>query len=78
MNEPPRRDSRSFRSAPDTERLIESIAEEYLDQLQSGMTPNREALVSSHPDLSVILDRRLSLVEMMYHSRPPDRREETP
>ncbi|MCZ6691956.1 MAG: serine/threonine-protein kinase [Planctomycetota bacterium] len=78
MNEPPREDSRPARSAPDTERLIESIAEEYLDQLQSGETPNREALISSHQDLAVILDRRLSLVEMMFHSRPPDKREETP
>src|SRR4051812_3705563 len=52
---------------------IEALVEDYLDGLQAGDRPDREAILSAHPDLAVELDRRLRLVEAMQrlaHPRP--------
>jgi hypothetical protein len=49
---------------------IEEIAEQYLDSLLAGEGPDREAIVSAHPDIAYELDRRLSLVDLLYAARP--------
>ena len=66
-------------SPADREALIDEIAEQYLDDLQAGETPDRFALLAAHPEITSALDRRLSLVEAMHrmadaqplHEAPP-------
>jgi hypothetical protein len=41
------------------ERLVESLAERYLDQLQAGAAPDLEALAADHPEVATALYRRL-------------------
>jgi hypothetical protein len=50
----------------DAERRVEEIAEEYLDRLQAGETPDRGAVLADYPDLGDLLDRRLKVVELMH------------
>ena len=63
---------------PDTEQVLNDLADGYLDRLQSGESPDRESVVSAHPDLGSLLDRRLALVELMFQSRPPEKRPDVP
>jgi hypothetical protein len=48
---------------------IEKIAEEYLDSLQRGESPDRQAICARHPDIAEPLGRRLRLVEIIYEMR---------
>jgi hypothetical protein len=38
---------------------IDKIAEEYLDNLQKGENPDRDAICAQHPDIARPLSRRL-------------------
>jgi len=55
------------------EAQVESLAERYLDQLQTGHNPDRAAWVAAHPEIAAALDQQLALVEMMHRlaQRPP-------
>jgi serine/threonine protein kinase len=48
------------------ERLLESLAEGYLERLQAGELPDRQEWLSRHPEIADALDRRLLLVERMH------------
>jgi tetratricopeptide (TPR) repeat protein len=50
----------------DAERRVEEIADRYLDQLQLGQSPDRDALVAEYPELAELLERRLAFVEQVY------------
>ena len=47
---------------------VEEIAEQYLDRLQAGETPDREALIAAHPGLTGLLEQELSLVEALHRA----------
>src|SRR5262249_56997629 len=49
-----------------TEAKVEALAEQYLDELQAGAAPDRQAIVAAHPDIADPLARRLELVETMF------------
>jgi hypothetical protein len=49
---------------------LEEIAEQYLESLLAGEGPDRRAIVDAHPDIASELDRRLSLVDLLYAARP--------
>ena len=57
----------------DEDGRVEEIAEQYLDRLLSGGTPDRRALIAANPDIAELLDRRLALVELMMKARPRGR-----
>ncbi len=50
----------------DPRELIESIAERYLDQLQSGKTPDRAALLEKNPEIAEALELRLTALERIH------------
>jgi serine/threonine-protein kinase len=52
------------------DRRVESLAEQFLDLLQAGQSPDRRAWVSANADIAEELDRRLAVVEMMFRARP--------
>ena len=54
----------------DDESRIHEIAEEYLDQLIGGLEPDRSGLLRRHPKIAVELDRRLSLMDLLFRARP--------
>jgi tetratricopeptide (TPR) repeat protein/predicted Ser/Thr protein kinase len=45
---------------------VEALAVWFLERLQAGEKPEREAVLRAHPHLADRLDRRLALIEMMY------------
>jgi serine/threonine-protein kinase len=45
---------------------VEVLAVQFLERLQAGEKPDREAVVRAHSHLADRLDRRLALIEMMY------------
>jgi serine/threonine-protein kinase len=51
-----------------SEQQIEAQVEQFLERLQAGETPDRTALAAAHPYLAPLLDRRLALVERMFHA----------
>ncbi len=57
-----------LKSDPD-EALLFTLAEEFLERLHAGESPDREAILAAHPDLAEPLRRRLSLVELIWRSR---------
>jgi WD40 repeat protein/tetratricopeptide (TPR) repeat protein len=73
MNEPSSPDLRPDSENPtlDLERRVEELAEEYLDRLQAGQPPDRQALLDAHPHLAAVLERRLALVEVMFLAARP-------
>ncbi|HEV3021365.1 MAG TPA: protein kinase, partial [Pirellulales bacterium] len=52
----------------DFQRRIETIAEEFLDELQAGGHPDPANMVAAHPELAWPLKRRLALVERLFRS----------
>jgi serine/threonine protein kinase/outer membrane protein assembly factor BamB len=50
--------------------LIEELAERYLDALQAGEAPDRQAILAAYPEIATALGRRLSLVEAMHRLAP--------
>ena len=54
----------------DPERKVQEIAEEYLDRLIAGERLNRKAILAAHPEIAEPLERRLTLVEMIFRARP--------
>jgi eukaryotic-like serine/threonine-protein kinase len=44
----------------------EEIAERYLEHLQAGRGPDRQAWIAAHPDLVALLERKLKLVEVLH------------
>lgn len=54
--------------AKELERRLEAIAEQYLNQLQAGEAPDRKALIDGHPDIAEQLERRLTLLEILFRA----------
>ncbi|HEV3006950.1 MAG TPA: protein kinase, partial [Pirellulales bacterium] len=52
----------------DSQRRIETIAEEFLDELQAGGHPDPANIVAAHPELAGPLKRRLALVERLFRA----------
>lgn len=50
------------------EAQVEALAEQYLDQLQAGQPPDKQALLDAHPDIREPLAQRLALVDMMFRA----------
>jgi hypothetical protein len=50
----------------DRQRRVEALAEEYLEGLLAGQTPDRQAFLAAHADLADLLEPRLALVELMH------------
>ena len=48
------------------QRRVEALADEYLEGLLAGRTPDRPAFLAAHPDLADLLEPRLALVELMH------------
>jgi hypothetical protein len=73
MNEQPSPDVRPDTETLtlDVERRVEELAEEYLDRLQAGERPDRQALLEAHPELAAVLGPRLALVEVMFRASQP-------
>ncbi len=65
QSEPPEDDD--LNSDPEEASTVE-IAEEYLDRLLAGESPDREAIVAAHPDLEGRLRRRLLLMEFIWQA----------
>ena len=58
------------------QRQVEELADEYLEHLLAGETPDRQAFLAAHPELADLLEPRLALVELMHRvaraQRPAD------
>ena len=52
----------------DAEQQVEEIADRYLDQLQLGESPDRDALVAAYPELAELLEKQLAFVEKLYRA----------
>jgi hypothetical protein len=61
-------EDRAHPLAEDAEQQVEEIAERFLDLLQAGETPDRQAVVAAHPELAGLLDRRLLFVENLHRA----------
>jgi WD40 repeat protein/serine/threonine protein kinase len=48
------------------EEQVEALVERFFEELRTGQAPDRQALVTAHPALAPLLERRLALVEKMY------------
>ena len=48
---------------------IEALSEQYLADLHAGKAPDRQALLSSHPDLAERLEPRLKMWELLVRSK---------
>ena len=59
--------------SPDAEQRVQKIADRYLDQLQCGESPDRDALLAAYPELAEPLEKRLSLVEQLHRAARRDR-----
>ncbi|MCZ6691770.1 MAG: serine/threonine-protein kinase [Planctomycetota bacterium] len=62
---------------------VRAIGEEFLDRLRAGESPDRAALVASHPEIAKELDHRLKIVEALHGARlggdpPPGTSQESP
>jgi WD40 repeat protein/tRNA A-37 threonylcarbamoyl transferase component Bud32 len=62
----PRLDDDPVPDAPSAEDRADSIAELYLEQLQTGESPDRQTLLAAHPDLAAVLERKLALLELLH------------
>ena len=51
------------------EARVEDLAEDFLEQLQAGERPSRDAVVAAHPDVADRLEEQLALVEMLHWAR---------
>ena len=58
-------DPKSERRA-ERQRRAEAAADEYLERLLAGETPDRQAFLTAHADLADLLEPRLALVELMH------------
>jgi hypothetical protein len=47
------------------QRQVDALADEYLERLLEGGTPDRQTFLAAHPDLADLLEPRLALVELM-------------
>jgi tRNA A-37 threonylcarbamoyl transferase component Bud32/tetratricopeptide (TPR) repeat protein len=58
------------------QRQVEALAEDYLERLLAGETPDRQAFLAEHSDLADLVGPRLELVELMHRvaraQRPVD------
>ncbi len=52
--------------AAERQRRVEAVAEEYLERLLAGESPDHPAFLAAHPDLADLLEPRLALVELMH------------
>jgi WD40 repeat protein len=51
---------------PTSQELIDELAEQYLDQLQTGKQPDRAALLAAYPHISQALEQELTLREQIH------------
>ncbi len=47
--------------------VVSEICERYLEDLRSGHAPNRVRIAEAHPAISERLQRRLALIELLFH-----------
>jgi hypothetical protein len=52
-------------------RQVEVLADEYLERLLAGETPDRSAFLAAYPELADLLEPRLALVELMHRMARP-------
>ena len=57
------------------EELLEVIAESYLRELRAGVAPDKGAIVAAHQEIAFRLERRLTLVQLLYEAASSARRE---
>jgi Ser/Thr protein kinase RdoA (MazF antagonist) len=50
------------------EQRAAELADDYLDQLQAGQSPDRKALLAAHPEVADLLEQQLRLVEVMHEA----------
>src|SRR5258708_6574357 len=48
------------------QRRVEELADESLEHLLAGETPDRQAFLAAHPEFAELLGPRLELVELMH------------
>jgi hypothetical protein len=53
-------------SQAERQRRAEALADEYLERLLAGETPDRQDFLAAHPELADLLGPRLELVELMH------------
>ncbi|MCZ6690949.1 MAG: tetratricopeptide repeat protein [Planctomycetota bacterium] len=59
-------------SASTPEEQIGAIADDFLDRLQAGESPDRDALAASSPENAEKLERRLKIVEALHRAKTPE------
>ncbi|MBI3467783.1 MAG: protein kinase [Planctomycetes bacterium] len=52
-------------------RQLDELAEQFLDLLQAGQRPDRQAWLASHPEIAAQLDQRLALIERLFQASRP-------
>ncbi|MCZ6692226.1 MAG: hypothetical protein O7H41_21805 [Planctomycetota bacterium] len=60
----------------EAEFLVEAIAEQYLERLRAGEAPDRRALASMLPTIGNLLEKHLSLIELIHAAREFQARED--
>ena len=56
-------------SEVDVERRLDEIAEQFLDRLQAGETPDKATFLAAHPEIAALLEEHLTLVENLHQAR---------
>ena len=69
VEEMPPGDPADLRS-PESEDLVEAIAEQYLQKLREAETPDLKAIVAAHPQIAHMLRGRLALMQAIHEGRP--------
>ncbi|MCZ6688306.1 MAG: serine/threonine-protein kinase [Planctomycetota bacterium] len=63
---------------PEAEERVEFIAEGYFQQIRSGRSPDKSAMISAHPEIAEALKRRLALVERLHQAGEEERVADAP
>ncbi len=63
-----RPDSQGHPAEADVEVQLEAMADRFIESLRAGEVPDRDALISEHPEIEDLARRHLALVEMLHRA----------